>query len=652
MLQIKSLKYIIGGRELLRDINWIINPGRHIALIGPNGTGKTTLLRIISGVLRADDGEMVKPNEYQIGYLPQEEISLAMNDILEGVIKGHQKLLAMQTEIDRLHSELAANPKNTEQVMNKLSIIEEQFRHLGGYRLESDAKSILAGLGFAESDFHRPLGDFSGGWRMRVYLARLLLQQPDLLLLDEPTNHLDLESLEWLEGYLKQFPGSIITVSHDRFFIDRIADEIASLEQGKLVIYPGNYQQYETKKAEREALLIKKYEEQKEERERIQRFVDRFRYKATKAAQVQSRVKMLEKMETIELPEPPSTISFNIRVETHSYKDVLHMNNLWFKYTDDWVLRDVNLSLYRGEKVALVGVNGAGKTTLTRLIFQQFQPQKGKVHIGERVQMGYYAQHQVDTLNLNATVFEEVEATVADAHRPKLRDILGVFQFSGDTVDKPIHVLSGGEKARVSLAKILLSPVNFLIMDEPTNHLDIASQAALEKALSAYDGTLLLISHDRYFLDSMVTKVIELKDGGLRQFEGKYSDYLEKRKSHTLPSAIPQKQSQSESVTDSGIYKSKEQKRREAEARQAISKERKKLQQNVDECESNIESLESEKADIETALGDPSTYADGAKTAALQKRYAEVKQLLDEALAAWEVTHEELEILLAQLDAE
>ncbi len=652
MLQIKNLNYYIGGRQLLSEVNWIINPGRHIALIGPNGAGKTTLLRIISGQLASDTGELLKPREYEIGYLPQEEVSLAMGPILEGVMQGARKLLALSEEIKSIHRQLENRTDGGRNLLDRLGELEERFNRMGGYRLEADARAILAGLGFRESDFQRPLADFSGGWRMRVYLARLLLQNPDLLLLDEPSNHLDLESLEWLENYLKTYPGSIITVSHDRFFINRIADEIAELFAGKLTHYSGNYQFYEAQKALHEEQLRKKWEARQAERERIQRFIDRFRYKNTRAAQVQSRIKYLQKLEEIEIPPPPKTFSFRIRVETPSYKEVLRIDNLWFKYDRDWVLRDIHLHLYRGEKVALVGVNGAGKTTLTRLIFGQLPPQKGTVRVGERVEMGYYAQHQVDTLNLNATILEEVAATAADTHRPRVRDILGLFQFSGDDPDKRIGVLSGGEKARVSLAKILLSPVNFLMMDEPTNHLDIASQQALEQALADYDGTLLLISHDRYFLDKLVTRVIELKDGQLHLFEGKYSDYLEKRRAGLAAAPVvaePADNHRPVVGAPAAGPKTKEQKRREAAARQAISKERNALETEIAACEQRLHELEAEKTRLEQALADPASYADGEKAKQLQRDYAAVQQQIEALYERWDAAQQAYEVLLAGL---
>lgn len=651
MLQIQNLNYSIGDRELLKNVEWTIRPGKKAALIGRNGVGKTTLLRILAGELEYDSGTMLHAKDYRIGYLPQEEKATESGPILAVVQRGNQELLKLEKEIKEIHQRLENGESDNSSLLNKLGVMEEQFTARGGYRMESDAKAILTGLGFNPADLHNPMSTFSGGWRMRVHLARLLLQQPDLLLLDEPTNHLDLESMIWLEQYLKTFEGSMVFISHDRSFIDRLAEEIYELDRGRFTFYAGNYSFYEKKKAEDEELLLKKIEEQRIERERIQRFIDRFRYKASKASQVQSRVKQLEKMEMLEIPPPPVDISFNIQVETQSYKHVLSVKNLSFRYEEPWVLQDVSIDLYRGEKVALVGINGAGKTTLTRLISSELQPEKGHVEIGERVSLGYYAQHQIDALKLESTIFEEVEETAADAHRPRLRDILGVFQLSGDDVNKPVRVLSGGEKARVSLAKILLSPVNFLIMDEPTNHLDMQSQDALEKALNAYDGTLLLISHDRYFLDKLVTRVIEIRDGGVSIFEGNYSDYYERRlKKDSQVTVAADEQPKKESADSSQQRKSKEQKRLEAEARQAISKKRSTLQKEIDGCEASIMTLEEEKEELEAQMADPATYQDGEKAKALQKRHGEVQKELTETMQRWEEAQLELEELLSNLE--
>ena len=648
MLQIQQLSYAIGDRQLLNAVDWIIQPGKRIALVGPNGAGKTTMLRILNGEIEDHHGQIVKPRDYKIGYLPQEEVAHGSGTILQIVLKGQKEALAIEQRLAQLHDELNAPHANHEALLKEIGNLEHRYDALDGYRLEASAKSILAGLGFAESDFHRPLSEFSGGWRMRVHLARLLLQKPDLLLLDEPTNHLDIPSLEWLENYLLKFEGSVVIVSHDRFFIDRLAEAIYELDRGKLDFYAGNYHFYEREKVERVELLRKKWEEQQAERDKQEKFISRFRYKATKAKQVQSRVKQLEKMEVIEMPPPPrKQISFQIRVDVPSYKDVLHIEKLSFRYETEWVLHNSSLHLYRGEKVAMVGVNGAGKTTLTRLIAKELTPQEGAVSLGERVKLGYYAQHQVEALNLNATVYDEVFSTAADSHRPRVRDILGMFQFSGDDVYKKIGVLSGGEKARVSLTKILLSPVNFLIMDEPTNHLDIMSKEALEQALTNYDGTLILISHDRYFLDKIVGRVIELKEKRLSEFSGNYSYYLQKRDAE--PDVfVPHHATQHPVLIASDGRKSKDQKRSEAEMRQAGSKERNRLKRAVSDAEKEIERCEARKQQIELEMAKPETYSQKDKIVLLQREYTALKKEIEDAYHRWEEAQFELEELLAQ----
>ncbi len=646
MLHIRQLSYSVGDRPLLNSVNWQIRPGKRAALIGPNGAGKTTLLRLIAGELEPDQGVISIPKNYRIGYLPQEEVSFTMERILDGVKAGNKEAQELEKQIEVLHRQLDAGEADQQKLLDKLGDLETQYQLIDGYAQEARAKAILAGLGFTPDQFEQPLRRFSGGWRMRIYLARLLIWAPDLLLLDEPTNHLDLESLEWLEQYLRNFPGSMIIVSHDRFFIDRLADEIYELERAALTHYPGNYHFYEARKAERLEQLYRQWEEQQAERQRLQCFIDRFRYKASKAPQVQSRIKQLEKMQTIELPPPPPKLHFRIQVEQASYKDVLRIENMSFRYDREWVLRNLNLQLYRGDRVALVGVNGAGKTTLTRLIFGELTPQEGLLKLGERVKIAYYAQHQIDRLTLSARVIDEVAETAMEAHRARLRDVLGMFQFSGDAVSKRIEVLSGGEKARVSLAKILLSPANFLLMDEPTNHLDLTSKEALENALREYDGTLMLISHDRYFLDKLVHRVIELREGRLRVYEGNYSEYLARRAAEDKDATMPQKPSTNNSASGP---KSKEQKRQEAQARQAISRERRRLEERISEYEQAIETLEKEKTILESRMADPATYREGDKAAALQKEYLRIREELRQAYQAWEDDHGRYETLLEKL---
>jgi ATP-binding cassette subfamily F protein 3 len=655
MLQLQNLCYSIGDLHLLQDVQWIINPGKRIALIGPNGTGKTTLLRILVGQLEPFDGKIIKPKDYQIGYLPQEEMALDTGTVLSTALEGHAEVLQIEDEMQNIQRAVAEKETKETEYLDRLGDLESRYHVLGGYALESSAKKILAGLGFKQDEFHRSLSEMSGGWRMRAYLAKLLIQEPDLLLLDEPTNHLDLESLEWIENYLKNFSGSMIIVSHDRYFIDRLAHEIAELYSTKLTHYTGNYRFYEQKKTLEQEQLIKKWEAQKEERQRIQRFIDRFRYKNTKAAQVQSRVKLLEKMERIELPKNSKTIRFKIEADMPSYHEVLKIRNMSFRYAEDWVFEDINLDLYRGDKVALVGVNGAGKTTLTRLISGELaHPQEGSLTVGQRVQVGYYAQHRVEALNMNNTVYDEVVESAARSFQPKLRDILGLFQFTGDDIEKPINVLSGGEKARVSLAKILLSPSNFIIMDEPTNHLDVASMEALEQALWGYNGTLLLISHDRYFLDKLVTRVIELRDGTLREFTGNYSEYLEKRESEAQDIEIQTNAERSNNTPEtvrSRAKKSKEQKKEEALARQAVSKERNRLRDEIEAIESEIDQLEEEKSVLEGQLADPETYQNQELSTQISKRYDQIRIKLPQLEAKWEEYHLRHEQIIRNLNS-
>jgi ATP-binding cassette subfamily F protein 3 len=661
MLQIRDLHYSIADRQLLAGVDWMIQPEKRVALIGPNGIGKTTLLKIIIGELEYASGSISKPKEYRIGYLPQEEIEVKGTTALQTVLKGQKELNWLETQIAELHEALKTADADAERqdLLNRLGHLEHRYEALDGYQIEAQAKKILSGLGFRENDFNRPLSEFSGGWRMRVYLALLLVQQPDLLLLDEPTNHLDLPSLEWLEQYLLDFPGSIVIVSHDRFFIDRVSQEIVELDRGKLERYPGNYHFYETRKEQTETLLLKKWKEQKAERERQERFINRFRYKNTKAKQVQSRIKMLEKMEPIEI-EPPvqyqsRRLDFKLLVEVTSYNDVLTAENMSFKYDKEWVFKGINLNIYRGDRVCLVGPNGAGKTTLTRLIVGQLKPQEGIISTGERTVIGYYAQHQVDTLDLEATAYDEVASTVATTLIPQIRDVLGLFQFSGSEVYKKIKVLSGGEKARVSLAKILMSPVNFLIMDEPTNHLDKTAREALERALANYNGTLLLISHDRYFLDKLVNRVVEIRSGHLVEYDGNYSYYLQKRDSlsvpvfETVPVNAPKEKSPA--VTPSpGIKKTKEQKRLEAEARQAVSKERNRRKQQVEDLEEKIDLLEKKKHELESRMAQPETYDDSELAVCLQKEYADVNKELVQCNQQWEQALTELEEIEASLN--
>ena len=646
MLQIKGLYYNIGERELFKGVDCAVNPGKRLALIGPNGTGKTTLFRIITGEIRSYQGEIVKPKGFVIGYLPQEEIVFAGTTALKTVLEGCRDILELETQIAELHEELEKCPDNQNRLLKRLGDLEHGFQAKGGYEIEAKAKTILSGLGFLDREFSAPLTEFSGGWRMRIYLARLLIQDPDVLLLDEPTNHLDLPSLEWLEKYLMEFAGSIVFISHDRTFIDRLSDEIYELEEGKLYKYPGKYSLYEERKEQRIRLLRKKREEWEAEKARQERFIEKYRTYKTRAAQVQSRIRYLEKLKEIELPEPPQKLEFRLSVETPSFKDVLDIENAGFRYNGDWVLKGVNLHLSRGDRIALVGKNGAGKTTLSRLAAGELKPQEGKARIGKNVTVGYYAQHQIDMLDLEATVYDEVSSSISYKAAPYVRNVLGTFQFSGDDVFKKIKVLSGGEKARVSLAKILLSPVNFLIMDEPTTHLDLSSIEALEYALMQYDGTLLLISHDRRFLDKLIKKVVEMDEGQAAEYWGNYSDYMEKREK-AEKSMQPEEPVVFQKRTDADTQKEK--KRREAEARQAVSRDRARLNQEIERLESCIDEKEKRLKEIESEMAEPATYSKSERVVELQKQHASIKRELPSLYEEWEQKRLQLETLLKSI---
>jgi len=644
MLQVRNLHYSIGDRDLLYSVSWNLQPEKRFALIGPNGSGKTTLLRILTGDIDSHSGTITKPRNYTIGYLPQEEIVVGQGSVLENALAGIPEIRELEHKIHALHTALETDPED-KGLLKRLGPLEQHYQDLRGYTIEGEAKKILSGLGFKEKLFHADFAELSGGWCMRVYLAQLLLQNPDLLLLDEPTNHLDIPSMEWLEHYLLNYKGSIVIVSHDRFFIDRLAHEIYELDRGELTRYRGNYHFFEEQKQEKLRLLQKRRDEQAVEKERITRFINKYRSDKRRASQVQSRIKMLEKMEAIELPPALRNLNFSLQVETPGYKDVLFTENMSFRYQQDWVLKNIDLHISRGDKIALVGINGAGKTTLTRLVAGEIEPQQGTLRLGKKVQVGFYAQHQIQALHPENTIFDEVASTAVTGLITKIRQALGIFQFGDDEIDKKIKVLSGGEKARVSLAKILLSPVNLLIMDEPTTHLDITAREALEDALGNYDGTLLLISHDRYFLDKLVGRVIELKNGRLDEYYGNYSYYLWKREQE--PDATEQKIEEEEPQERGATSrKTREQKRQEAEARQEVSHERNYLQKMIKRLEKDIEMSEFQLRETETKLANPETYRDRTDIAQLNNDYAELKKRIEGLYKSWESHRLRLEELL------
>lgn len=641
MIHLQNLYLSFNSQVVFEGISWHIKRQERIGLVGPNGTGKTTLMRVIIGQLAPDKGEIQVAKKVTFGYLPQQAIETKGRPLLGEVLSGVAEIKVIENEIEQLQEFLSNRQHNQREISRKLKRfgeLQHRFEELGGFQLEYQAKKILTGLGFAEDHWDRPCETFSGGWQMRIALGKLLLQQPTLLLLDEPTNHLDIQSMEWLESYLFKYPGTIIIVSHDRFFLNRIVAKIVSLERGKLTEYSGSYSFFEKAKQHHDAQLWMQYEQQKAEIERIQRFIDRFRYKASKASQVQSRIKKLEKMQKIIPPSQLKNIHFRFPAAVRSGRIVFQLNNISKYYNNHRVFTDVNLTIERGDRIALVGINGAGKSTLGRILADYENPTDGEIIRGYQIKLSFYAQETADALNSETSVLDELVAIAPKANLGYLRTILGCFLFHDDDVFKPVNVLSGGEKSRLALAKVLLQESNVLLLDEPTNHLDIDGKDVLQNALKDYQGTIILVSHDRYFLDHIVTKVVELADGRIREFLGNYSYYLSKREESSTA-----EQARGEKISTNamkGSKKSKAQKRQEAEQRQIEYKSRQEKQAQIREIESEIEWKEARKAEIEAKLADVSVYANQELSRELMTEYRRIMTELAVLYEKWEAVAE------------
>lgn len=524
MISIDNISFEFGGRFLYKDTSMQIVAGDRIALIGRNGTGKSTLLRILTGDYRISGGSISKPKKLKIGFLNQELQSYeSEKDVLHVALEAFSRQLELREEINDLLQKVADDP--SERNLNELAARQNELEALDGYNIETKTQSILAGLGFSEKDQSRPYQEFSGGWRMRVLLARILLEDPDLLLLDEPTNHLDLPSIKWLEDYLRNFKGAYVIVSHDRYFLDRLTETTVELEHQKFVQYKGNYSFFLTEKVKRAELLAARYENQQKQIAETERFINRFRAKASKAKQVQSKIKLLEKLERVQAPESEgASINFSFQPEVRPGKNILHLDLKDKSYDDKQILNDSQLTIMRGDKIALVGANGLGKSTALRIVANT-EPFVGEAKLGHNVNPSFFAQHQLEALTPKNDIMEEMGGYVAQKGESFVRSILGGFLFTGDDVFKKVSVLSGGEKSRVALAKTLLSEANFLLLDEPTNHLDIQSIQILISALQQYEGTYIVVSHDRHFLRETANKIWYIEDKNLREFPGTYAEY-------------------------------------------------------------------------------------------------------------------------------
>jgi ATP-binding cassette subfamily F protein 3 len=643
MIYLRNVSLSFLDKKLFDNINWTIHPKSRIGLVGDNGTGKTTLFRAILEQVHQDSGLIDIPNRKHktIGYLPQDLVELEPVNLIE-FLRNKSGITALEESIKILEQQMSQAKQHTpayNQIAKAYSTQIAHFNARDGYAFEARAKQILKGFGFKENDFTRNCSLFSGGWKMRILLASILLAQPDIMLLDEPTNHLDTESMEWLESYLREYPGTIIVISHDRFFLDKIATQIAELASRHIHIYKGNYSHYLQEKERRHAALRKEQELQKAQIKKIEDFVERFRYKATKASQVQSRVKMLEKFDAITLDAKSKTITMKFPEGKKSAREVVNALDLSHSYGSLKVLNNFNFTLFRGDKVAFVGVNGSGKSTLSRLLSLTEKPSSGQVIYGNGVNMAFFSQESSQNLSYEKTIWEEVNGVPTHASDQEKRNLLGAFLFSGDDIFKPVKVLSGGEKSRLALLKLLLLDTNFLILDEPTNHLDLKTKDIFQDALISYHGTVAIVSHDRYFLDRLVNKVFELKDGGLNYYSGNYSYFIEKRSEL----GNVQGQDKLRQPDKEQAFKSKEQKRLEAEERNKLSKMKNAWKKELATVEKKIELLEAKKGEHETALCDPQTHKDSAKIITLNKELKTITGELEHSYNTWTEISSKLE---------
>ncbi len=655
MITLTQVQKQFGSKVLFRDGSLQIGARDRIGLIGPNGSGKTTLFKMILGEESIDGGEILIAKGVKTGYLPQEVILFKGNTVLDEALKSSSSITSLQDKMQVLEQELASveDPKEQEKLANEYGRLQERYTLLGGYSLEADAKQILQGLGFKERDFNRLTDELSGGWLMRIALAKILLQAPDLLLLDEPTNYLDLESLIWLENFLINYPGAMVIVSHDRIFLNHLVDRIAEIEGEKIDTYHGDYDHYLVEKEGRRQILEATFKTQQRKIEQTERFIERFRAKNTKSSQVQSRIKMLEKIERIELPKETKEIRFRFPAPSRSGHRVVEVKNLHKRYDETTVYHGIDLTLFRGDKVALVGPNGAGKSTLLKILAGVLDFEGGEVLLGKDVTRAYFSQNQFDLLHPESTVFEELLSIATDESQTELRTLLGTFLFSGDEIEKKVSVLSGGEKSRLVLAKMLLKPANLLLLDEPTSHLDIPSRNVLEMALKQFQGTLCLITHDRHLINQIANKVIEIDRGTPNVFLGSYDDYLYKKQ--LIQSAVSKKEvkrevkgegkEKEESPEKKSKYIIKEERRKRAQQIDQFRRQLSSLEKRFQEVERSLHEATQKLDDLNQKLSDPNLYQNQRDTYETIQIHKETQVLVKTLTQSWESLALELEEL-------
>ncbi len=658
MINVGGVSRSFGARILFAKVDMRIVAGDRVGLIGENGCGKTSLLRILGGMEEPDTGFVRINRGTRIGLLPQEMDPGKGGKLIEEILVAARGIADLEERKAELEALLVRDGENMDddkavRLASRLGDMEERIAHLGGYDIEIEAKRILAGLGFVEADHCRDLSEFSGGWRMRFELAKLLLEEPDLLLLDEPTNHLDIESMQWLEEYMKGFKGALVVISHDRAFLNRTVTRIASVEDGTVNEYKGGYDEYRRVRAQHVETVWKHFESQQARIREIQEFIARNRVRKDRAKVVQGRIRTLEKMELVELPRSRKRIHFSFPQPERTGSPVVQLRSATMRYGSLTVLDAVDVSVLRSEKVALVGPNGSGKTTLLKILAGELSPTDGERLLGANVTTAFYAQHQLEALSTSLTVKQEMTSIADRETMPLVRSLLGAFMFSDDEdVDKRVSVLSGGEKARLALAKLLLRPAGLLLMDEPTNHLDIESREVLEAALAQYGGTLVFVSHDRQFINSLATRVIQVGGGGLDSFPGNYDDYVGKLQGEKAtplrvrpaPEPTP---ALAATPDDAAARKNRkaeqDRRRREAEERNILHRRIKPMQDEMIRVERDIESREKRATEMEAALADPKTYADGDLVKRLQLEHAYLKREIDELLQRWEKLNESIE---------
>ena len=632
MISIQNLSMHFTGQDLFTDINFLIREKDRIGLVGKNGAGKTTLIRMIAGLEQPTHGSVVMSDDVTVGYLPQEMNIYSSKSVLEETMTAFEEVHRLEDEIVKIQDELS-NREDYEsaayqRLCDKLSYLNERLVLMGGHSAEGEAERILVGLGFDHEDMSRMMSEFSNGWQMRVELAKILLRKPSLLLLDEPTNHLDIESIQWLEGYLKNYYGAIFMVSHDRAFLDHITIRTIEISGAKIYDYKCSYSEFVERREERIDLQKAAYDNQQREIKEVESFIERFRYKATKAKQVQSRVKQLEKMNIVEIDDrDKSVMHFKFPPAPHSGKVTLDINNVSKSYGDKIILENIKLLIPRGEKIAFVGRNGEGKSTLSKIIAGVID-YDGEVKLGHEVKIGYYAQNQQDMLDPEKTVFETLDDVAVGEMRVKVKSLLGAFLFSGETIDKKVKVLSGGEKARLSLAKMLLFPTNLLVLDEPTNHLDMLSKDILKSALLQFDGTLIVVSHDRDFLQGLTTKVYEFKKPHIKEYIGDIYDFLEAKRIKELDELNKKQGARQESVSVS-------QNRIDYEAKKKEDREKKRVEKEIKMLEDKIDALEKELAHLDEIMANPSAYQDVQVNDDFYWAYGKKKEELQYLIDKW-----------------